>query len=232
MKKIFVLFALLSAMSVAVVAQEANQLDKDSQTSVKPVSEDMLTIQLGCDLARYGYSNKSALSLIEAARLLGSVTTQPATDERSVEGVGQTNEGKKHSTVSYDPKQILKDAKKYAGKDKTLLALADQVEKSMGTPHRGSVVGANTIRDCVEGNTTDIWKCRFRGGEVARVIVVGDGDTDLDLYIYDENNNLIAQDIDYTDNCVCSWTPMWTGTFTIKIKNRGNILNCYSYYHN
>lgn len=232
MKKFFVLFALLSAFSVTVVAQEANQLDKDSQTSVKPVSEDMRTIQLGCDLARYGYSNKSASALIEAARLLSSVTIQPATDERSVEGEGKANEGKKHSAVSYDPNQILKDAKKYAGKDKTLLALADQVEKSMSTTHRGSIVGAKTIRDCVRGNTTDVWKCRFRGGETALVIVVGDGDTDLDLYIYDENDRLIECDLDNTDNCVCSWTPKWTGSFTIKIKNRGSITNCYSYYHN
>ena len=61
----------------------------------------------------------------------------------------------------------------------------------------------------------------------ARVTVEGDGDTDLDLYIYDENNNLITKDDDNIDYCICTWTPKWTGTFKIKIVNRGSVYNRY-----
>lgn len=64
------------------------------------------------------------------------------------------------------------------------------------------------------------------------VIVNGDGDTDLDLYVYDENGNLMGKDIDYSDYCVVSWTPRWTGPFTIKIKNRGSVYNRYKIYTN
>ena len=67
---------------------------------------------------------------------------------------------------------------------------------------------------------------------VLEVAVVGDGDTDLDLYIYDSNGNLIEKDDDYTDTCYCSWTPKWTGAFTIKIKNRGGVCNYYTLYTN
>ena len=56
-------------------------------------------------------------------------------------------------------------------------------------------------------------------------MVVGDGDTDLDLYIYDQNGNQIASDTDYTDQCVCRWVPSWTGAFTIRIVNRGAVYN-------
>ena len=69
-------------------------------------------------------------------------------------------------------------------------------------------------------------------GEEAEVAGVGDGDTDLDLYIYDSNGNLIEKDDDYTDTCYCSWTPKWTGAFTIKIKNRGGVCNYYTLYTN
>ena len=37
---------------------------------------------------------------------------------------------------------------------------------------------------------------------------------------------------DYTDTCYCSWTPKWTGAFTIKIKNRGGVCNYYTLYTN
>lgn len=42
-----------------------------------------------------------------------------------------------------------------------------------------------------------------------------------------ENNNLITKDDDNIDYCICSWTPKWTGTFKIKIVNRGSVYNRY-----
>ena len=47
------------------------------------------------------------------------------------------------------------------------------------------------------------------------------------LDTYDSNGNLIDSDTDYTDNCVCTWTPRWTGNFRIKIVNRGGVYNRY-----
>ena len=81
--------------------------------------------------------------------------------------------------------------------------------------------------DKVLAGYTDTWTYTFRANSEARVTVEGDGDTDLDLYIYDENNNLITKDDDNIDYCICTWTPKWTGTFKIKIVNRGNVYNRY-----
>jgi hypothetical protein len=67
----------------------------------------------------------------------------------------------------------------------------------------------------------DTFKVRFRGDEPARIAVSGDGDSDLDLYVYDENGNLVCSDTDDSDDMYCGWTPSWTGTFTVRIKNRG-----------
>jgi hypothetical protein len=92
-------------------------------------------------------------------------------------------------------------------------ALADAV----GGPKYGTYrLGANRYRT---------FSVSFYGGQTARVVVSGDGDTDLDLYVYDVFGNLIASDDDELDDCVVSWTPRWTGNFTIKVVNRGIVYN-------
>ena len=82
--------------------------------------------------------------------------------------------------------------------------------------------------ECVLAHSTDTYRVTFTGGEEAMVMVIGDGDTDLDLYIYDENGNLIESDTDRSDTMICTWTPKWTGKFTIKIKNLGSVRNYYT----
>ncbi len=81
--------------------------------------------------------------------------------------------------------------------------------------------------DLVLAHGTDVYRVSLRGGEVTRIVVDGDGDTDLDLFIYDEYGNLMASDEDETDYCVCRVTPRWTGTFTIRIRNYGAVYNQY-----
>ena len=82
--------------------------------------------------------------------------------------------------------------------------------------------------DVVLAKETDRYSHTFRAHETAIVTVSGDGDTDLDLYIYDENGHLIASDDDLSDDCVVTWTPRWTGAFTIKVVNRGRVSNVYT----
>ncbi len=61
--------------------------------------------------------------------------------------------------------------------------------------------------DEVEAYTANVYRVSFYGGELARVRVVGDGDTDLDVYVLDEHGNEIASHTDYTDNCEAIWQP-------------------------
>ena len=74
----------------------------------------------------------------------------------------------------------------------------------------------------------NVFRVSFYGGELAGVRVIGDHDTDLDLYVYDEDGNLVASDSDYTDDCIAAWLPVWTGTFKIVVVNRGPVYNEYS----
>jgi hypothetical protein len=67
----------------------------------------------------------------------------------------------------------------------------------------------------------------FRGGEFAMIEIDGDGSTDLDIYVYDENGNLITYGIGLSDREVVSFNPLWTGVFRIEVRNLGGRTNWY-----
>jgi hypothetical protein len=94
--------------------------------------------------------------------------------------------------------------------------------------HAGDPTGANFIQDRVTAMDTDAYEILFAGREDAAIYVVGDGDTDLDLFVYDENDNLVCSDEDETDAMLCEWTPRRTGTFRVEIVNLGGVYNEYS----
>jgi hypothetical protein len=77
----------------------------------------------------------------------------------------------------------------------------------------------------LRANSFKTFTVSFVGGRAAVVMLKGDGDTDLDLYIYDENDNLVARDTDNSDYCIAEWLPRWTGEFTIKVVNHGRVYN-------
>ena len=91
----------------------------------------------------------------------------------------------------------------------------------------GSTAGRILHSDVVRPFSTDQYQAVFTGGVTTYLGVRGDHDTDLDLYVYDENGNLIAADTDGSDTCLVSFTPRWTGMFTIRIVNRGALANAY-----
>ena len=216
MKKILTFIAFILPM--AVMAQE----EKDT-TVVIPQSEN--TLRVAAELSKYGYANNDALSLIQAARLSkqAGFTREDKKKDEVEEMRPAPESGKKGGQVSLDPTKLLADAKAMADNDGVLLALIDDVNSNV----RGAVGGPKYAYGTVGAGSTDVYNITFRGGELAMVIVIGDGDTDLDVYVYDNNSNLITSETDYSDDCVCSWTPRWTGNFKIKIKNRGNVYNNY-----
>lgn len=42
---------------------------------------------------------------------------------------------------------------------------------------------------------------------------------DFDLYIYDENGNLVQQDVTTSSDALCVITPRWTGPFRMIVKS-------------
>lgn len=221
MKKIL-LSALLLACTTLCFAQE------DKQPSAQPTSKELAAIRMANNLARYGYDNYSPSALIEAARILVETPTQPLQAESVEKGASAQTEEAKSEKVEYTPANLLADAKKFADGDVTMLALAAKVEKlSEGSVSRGRVGGPGRTVTKVAAGGTDTFTIKFWKNELAEILVSGDGDTDLDLYVYDENGNVIEYDDDYSDDCYVSWIPKWTGTFIVKVVNRGRVYNQY-----
>ena len=97
------------------------------------------------------------------------------------------------------------------------------------TPASADPTGG-TLRkvETVSANTTDVYTITMRGGEMTRIRVQGDGDTCLELRVYDENGNLVASDtLGSGDRREARVTPKWTGPFKVKIMNRGSVGNRY-----
>jgi hypothetical protein len=67
----------------------------------------------------------------------------------------------------------------------------------------------------------------FRGGEPAVVYVSGDGDSDLDVFVYDPAGQLVASAVGPRDECVVRWTPGRQAAFRIEVRNVGAASNWY-----
>ncbi len=217
MKKILTIVC-LCGLSFAAFAQEEKPI------SDKKTSPELAALQTAASLAEYGYDNYSATALIEAAKIIAETPVQEL-DAEGTPGETQTVEPKQ-TRLRLNPEELLADAKRYAGKDKVVINYAKQVEKTIKRGDtRGSVGGPKYGEGIVPGKSYTDYEVKFWANELAEVIVIGDGDNDLDLYVYDSNGNLIASDTDYTDQCVCRWVPAWTGAFKLRIVNRGAIFS-------
>jgi hypothetical protein len=221
-------------VGVLVVTLAAGAAEKEGVNTAAPeaaakarVTADAVAVQklsLARGLIHYGRKNKVPEALVTAARILGETSTVELSDRPTHEKDPRAGkaESKARPETDDSPKALLEEAKKMSGNSPAIVALANAVELK-----RGAVGGPRVTTEVVQGYSSDIFKVRFRGDEVARVAVSGDGDTRLDLYIYDENGHLITSQVGPGDDCLASWTPRWTGVFIIKVVNRGGIANRY-----
>lgn len=216
---------MLSLLCASTLSAQTPESKEELQGNASPA---VSALRLASDLVRYGYSQQSALPLINALQIISENPTQPlkAEVERATKGEVGEDAGKS-GMVTLDFDTILADAKVFADGNETQLALLAQIEADNQGSHRGAVNGPSRTYETVRAGDTDTYRISFVAGYLAEILVSGDGDTDLDLYVYDSNGNLIESDTDYTDDCYVRWVPRWTGSFTVKIVNRGRVYNRY-----
>jgi hypothetical protein len=183
-------------------------------------------------LAKYGRKNHDPMALITAARILSGAGSQPMdakpetkADEKPDGAAGGQQDTRRPPD---EPASLLAEARQMAAGNTLLSSLADQVASTLKEVQRGRLPGPFVGRGSVPAYSTQTIVWTFEGGEPAAVAISGDGDTDFDLYVYDENGNLIDSDTDNSDDCVVRWRPRWTGKFIIRIKNRGQVYNEYA----
>ena len=216
------LFGMAMLFTASAFAQQTRPADAAS----KDVPQNAQALEMAGRLIKYGYQTKTALPLIQAVEIFKKCNVCDEISKKPKKQLGEdlASNISKTDVVSFDEKQLLADATRFADGNKSLLALISDAEKST----RGVTPKCIKLTDKVLANGTDIWEFTFRGDELALVMVIGDGDSDLDLYIYDENENLIVSDENPGDNCTCTFIPEDTGTYSIVIVNTGRIYNRYT----
>lgn len=108
--------------------------------------------------------------------------------------------------------------------NETIAALAAAVAASADT--KSLAGGPGWDREIVNAHSTRTYYLDYTRG-YAEVSISGDHDTDLDLFVYDGNGNLVCQDLSYDDNEYCSWYSNRRHTYTIQVRNLGSVWNEY-----
>lgn len=86
----------------------------------------------------------------------------------------------------------------------------------------------SSVDDRVEAYSSNYYTLRVRRGEHVDVWGRGDGDTDLDLYVFDPSDRLVASDEGYTDSMSVSFEARRSGTYTIQVRNLGSVWNAFT----
>lgn len=199
-------------------AKETNNDPKNRRMT--PAAEAALNAAAARQLAAYADRNKDALGLIAAAQVLKALGARELKPDPKAMPTGDSadKQGPDMSVAA-----LLDRARKYAAGRADLIALADDVAKRAA---RGDVEGPGCYAAAsVRANGRLMHQITFRGGELAVLHLQGDGDTDLDMVVRDQNGNSICVADGPYDRETCRWTPRWTGPYRIEVINLGNVHN-------
>jgi hypothetical protein len=83
------------------------------------------------------------------------------------------------------------------------------------------VLGPGISTRTVNGFTNVSYYERLYGGTVTLIDLVGDGYSNLDLFVYDEAGNLVASSIRNNDIESIRFVPPATGRYRIEVRNQG-----------
>lgn len=232
-----VVLAAAGAASPAV-AQDA-AADGQNIAEGKPQTEGSAAVAWraarGLALAREAREQRSVPMMVAAVEVLRGVDLRTAVlGEPEAVGDDAPSRPRPKASDGAEPplraSEMLEEARGWAGEDEVLLVLIERAAARLdreGAATMGRVQGPAADIKRVEARSRHVYRERFRGEQLARVVIIGDGDTDLDLFVYDANGNLIRSDIRVTDFVHVEWTPRWTGEFRIEVVNHGNVWNRY-----
>jgi len=238
--------ALVAALALTIaphgVAQdkEDKKPDKKGKNKAKaslvaeakgsPATESVTETALAHSLISYGRKHKRPEALLAAARILASqpepkkMKDKPKTERHTKEG---KEEKKTEVKRDNSPEGLVAEARKMAPKGKEVGGAATWIAREIQEIKRSPVGGPRRGYYRVPAFSTNTHTITMRGREQFVVAISGDGDTRLDLYVYDENDNYCTSHVGPGDDKIVYWVPAWTGRFQIKVVNRGSVYNDY-----
>jgi hypothetical protein len=96
----------------------------------------------------------------------------------------------------------------------------------------GAVNGPSASNYVVAPNQSDALSVTFRAGDPARVTIVGDGDTDLVLQVFDRDGRRMCRAVGAGDIRSCRFRASQTAPYRVEVTNIGDQPNVYFFAHN
>ncbi len=224
--KILCTSALLALAPLVVTAQDMtgeNTQPNASDATPGPVSK----VALAQDLFDHATENRSAVAALAAAQIMATIAAEDverAKDTQENPDVMVEDAGEGAADGPADAGAMFAAATEFAGGDPAITGL---IEDAIAEGSRGRIGGASRTLSRLPGGQVDVFEVPFYGGRFAEIGISGDGDSDLDLLVTDENGNTICVDQSYSDVIYCSFTPAWDGYFLVAVANMGSRRNSY-----
>jgi hypothetical protein len=220
------------SMNSSMAQEEQNEKINISEEKGEdsPEAKNLVDLNLAYNLAEYGREKKDPQMLISAAKIIMETPVESLSLEKTTEEDPEAEAAKEETKTDEErdlsANALLTEARELAKGDASMIATIDELEGST-TASRGKIGAPIRSVTSVQARSIDSYTIPFEGGRIARIVVDGDNDTDLDCYLYDEYGNAVVRDADYSDTCVLQWTPRWSGDFTLRIRNGGSVYNRY-----
>jgi hypothetical protein len=235
--------ALFGCLAMAA-AQEGEQegSNEGAATQDQDAQTDVALFNSAIQLADLGRAEEDPLLLIAAARTLISLGRTPAEAEDVETGTldadavpadladkASSDEGEEGDKAESSARSLvdsmLSEAQLFAAGNDALMTIIDQTKEAAKSMARGSVSGSGYWRRKLSARSYVNLRQRYIGNETAEVALRGDGDTDVDLFVFDARGNQICRSTTYSDREYCRWVPRWTGDFVIRVVNHGRVWN-------
>jgi hypothetical protein len=216
--------ALLAAgLAFAQAGDQTGTNASAAKASATPETAAVDMVATVAELADWARKNNDADAMISAARMLRSVPLAEGTVTGVIEGPVATTAAPDRQTMS--PTSLLAEARTLARGNRATLARIRAAEAGAAKGVISSAYGSGAIRTVRDVSANSTWRFTVdaRGGLPLRILAVGDGDTDVDLVVRDQNGNVVCQDLDVDHRAACSITPAWTGRFTVDVVNTGSV---------
>jgi hypothetical protein len=177
-------------------------------------------------LAAFGRRTRSAMALVAAAQMLLDLPARPLDPPRTTGG-DPTSSPAAPADTNREVLALLTSAQIVAPYDEQLGVIVRALRVRATAQPRGAGGGPRERQSRVPPNGVDTYSIAFRGGEPAVVYVTGDGQSNLDLTVFDPNGRRIGLDAGPYDEGLVRWTPRVTGNYRVEVRNLGKVSNGY-----
>jgi hypothetical protein len=193
---------------IALCALAAPQ---DPNVDRSPASDTAATaaidqLRLSDELADFGERSADPMALIEAAKIRKMLPPP-------------LNAAPDASTEARTWQALLTRASQLAGPNPMVAAFITEVRRLKARNIPVIPIEISLLHKQIKQNSADRAEVHFLAGEIAMVYIRPVAEVDLDLFVYDDLNNLICTGGGTGHESECRWRPRRDGSYLIDVRN-------------